>query len=74
MLEARRADDGGVVTPTIPTSAARETPWARALRDALERHGPTPTFDAVAADLGYVPTVLTAATETAGLLLDGGES
>ena len=40
---------------TIPSSAARETVWARALRDGLERHGPTPTFWAVVADLGYEP-------------------
>lgn len=36
-------------------SAAHQTPWARALQLGLERYGPTPTYDAVATDLGYTP-------------------
>jgi hypothetical protein len=36
------------LTAELPTSAHRETVWARALRDGLYRHGPTPTYDALA--------------------------
>ena len=42
-------------TATLPSSAARETVWARALRIGLYRHGATPLYDAVVAELGYRP-------------------
>lgn len=31
-------------------SAAQEQPWSRALRLGLEKYGPTPIFDALAAE------------------------
>jgi hypothetical protein len=42
------------VTPylaaVLPSSAHRETAWARALRDGLNRYGPTPIHDALVAE------------------------
>lgn len=40
---------------TLPQSASRETEWARALMIGLERHGPTPIFTMLAAEMDYEP-------------------
>lgn len=42
---------------TLPSSAHRETPWARALHDGWRRHGPTPIYDEVVEALGPLPEV-----------------
>jgi hypothetical protein len=43
---------GERMTATLPESAAIEAEWTRALRIGLERHGRTPIFDALTAEMG----------------------
>jgi hypothetical protein len=54
------------VVATLPSSAHRETPWARALHDGWRRHGPTPLYDEVVAALGPLPECSEAAVAARG--------